>query len=137
MSHVDAGSLFDRIRRRVRIGLAGCGGSTLPVSPEAERLVRMLDEIDRQLDDMPLITRPEAGRFALMPAHLELIGLAPEAIRRSRPDLALRLETTCAACRCWRQCARDLLRHDAAALATYCPNTSLLADLALLPPSQQ
>ena len=88
----------------------------------------LVGDVDRDLDDMRLITRTDAGPAALLPERLGLLGHDVADVARASPALLARLEATCSACPHWRQCARDLAHGDAGTDG-YCCNAELLAAL--------
>lgn len=95
------------------------------VGPPDRLADELVGDVDRDLDDMQLITRHEAGPAALLPERLTSLGCDYADLDRRRPDLVRRLEANCRGCPFWRRCARDLGRS-ATEPDTYCCNAALL-----------
>jgi hypothetical protein len=91
-------------RRLLRWVVGGAIG--LHEEPAAAR--RLLDDIDKNLTDMALITRSHAGPDVLLPLRLELLGLDAADIADASPETYRGLVSACTSCRFWRRCARDL-----------------------------
>lgn len=68
----------------------------------------LIDDIDRDLEDMRLITRHDAGPDMLLPERLRLAGRDVALLERQAPELLGRLEANCRACPHWRRCAREI-----------------------------
>lgn len=85
----------------------------------------LVDDVDRDLEDMRLITHHDAGPAMLLPERLRLAGRDAARLEREAPVLMHRLEGNCRACPHWRRCAREIacgidLPGD------YCANADLL-----------
>lgn len=60
----------------------------------------------------------------LLPLRLELLGLDPGFVKSAQIATYRDMERTCAICKVWRLCARDVAAGDAqAGMGTYCLNS--------------
>lgn len=90
---------------------------------------QLVDDVDRDTDDMRLITRHAAGPDVLLPERLALAGVDEADLVQSAPVVMAELEDACRACPHWRRCARDLANGVPTCIG-YCANAARLASLA-------
>ena len=97
--------------------------STLPRNVDRPETNVLLSDIEKQMSDMPLITRRHAGPDVLMPLRMTKLRLDPGYYATVDPAFYQSMKKTCESCRYWRACARDLALVEANnGLAGYCNN---------------
>jgi hypothetical protein len=111
----------------------------LAVCPASE-LQRVAQDAGVSVSDLRTIAAAHCGPSRLLPLRLERLGLDPGYVRSEQTAAYRDLERTCAMCKAWRRCARDLAKGDVqAGMDSYClasPTIDALAvDEAGLPPT--
>lgn len=64
-----------------------------------------------------------------LPRLLDAVGLAPERIGRTHPDVMRDMSIVCSGCVAARRCSRDIDRGWAPVVQRYCPNTETIKAL--------
>jgi hypothetical protein len=121
-----------RLRRR-RSSLAD-----LAACPASE-LQRVAQDAGVSVSDLRIVAAAHCNPSELLPLRLELLGIDPGYVRSAQTATYRDLERTCAMCKAWRRCARDLANGDVqAGMASYCLASltidALPVDEAGLPP---
>jgi hypothetical protein len=105
-------------KRRSLIELAGC--------PPNE-LHRVAQDVGLSASELRAIGEARAGPGELLPRRLQLLGLDREFVRSAQTVAYWDMERTCAICKVWRLCARDLVKGDAqGGMDTYCLNAEAI-----------
>lgn len=90
---------------------------------------RFLHELGIAEEDVQKIIAGRKGAEVLLPQRLEQAGLDPEAVRAKYGGVMRDMERLCSLCGEQKRCVRDLDRHVAERLASYCPNTTTIDSL--------
>ena len=99
-------------RRRSLSELAACPPS------ELEHIAR---DVGVSVSDLRIMATAHPGPADLLPQRLALLGLDAEYVKSALTATYRDLERTCAMCRSWRRCARDLANGDVqAGMGSYC-----------------
>jgi hypothetical protein len=103
-------------------------------------LQRVAQDAGVSVSDLRIIAAAHSGPSKLLPLRLELLGLDPGHVRSAQTAAYRDLERTCAMCKAWRRCARDLAKGDVqTGMDSYClasPTIDALAvDEAGVPPA--
>jgi uncharacterized protein DUF6455 len=92
----------------------------LAACPPTE-LQRIARDIGVSVSDLRIMATPHPGAGELLPKRLALIGLDAAYVKSALPDTYRDLERTCAMCRAWRACARDVANGDVqSGMESYC-----------------
>ena len=106
------------LHRRRLVELAAC--------PPGE-LQRIARDVGLSDGELRAIAEARRGPGELLPLRLELLGLDPGFVRSAQTATSRDMERTCAICKVWRLCARDLAAGDAqAGMGTYCLNSEAI-----------
>ena len=101
-------------RPKVRKELYGCSDSEFR---------RIMQDIGLSAHDLRVLHCSHPGPSELMPRRLEQVGLDAAYVKFFRTSTYQDLQTVCASCKAWQQCARDLARGDVqSGLQSYCLN---------------
>jgi hypothetical protein len=92
-------------------------------SLDADGLGALARDVGLSLDQLTRLTARGARAGEELPRLLQAVGLAPERIARTHPDVMRDMSIVCSGCEFARRCRRDLDRGWTPVVQRYCPNT--------------
>jgi len=98
-------------------------------SLDADALGALARDVGLSPDQLTRLTERGARAGAELPRLLDAVGLAPERIGRTHPDVMRDMSIVCSGCEAARRCRRDLDRGWAPVVQRYCPNTETIKAL--------
>lgn len=96
-------------------------------SLDADGLGALARDVGLSPDQLIRLTARSGGEE--LPRLLSAVGLVPERIERTHPDVMRDMSIVCSGCGTVRRCRRDLDRGWAPVVQRYCPNTETITAL--------
>ena len=96
-------------------------------SLDADGLGALARDVGLSPDQLTRLTACGAGEG--LPRLLDAVGLAPERIGRTHPDVMRDMSIVCSGCEAARRCRRDLDRGWAPVVQRSCPNSETISAL--------
>jgi len=98
-------------------------------SLDADGLAALARDVGLSPDQLTRLTARGAKAGEGLPRLLDAVGLAPERVGRTHPDVMRDMSLVCSGCEVARRCRRDLDRGWAPVVQRYCPNTETIQAL--------
>jgi hypothetical protein len=99
------------------------------ISFGADGLGALARDVGLSPDQLSRLTARGARAGEELRRLLDAVGLAPERIRRTHPDVMRDMSIVCSGCEAARRCQRDLDRGWVPVVQRYCPNTGTIKAL--------
>ena len=96
-------------------------------SLDADELGALARDVGLSPDQLTRLTARGVG--GELPRLLQAVGLVPERMARTHPDVMRDMSIVCSGCVSARRCRRDLDRGWAPVVQRYCPNTETIKAL--------
>jgi len=98
-------------------------------SLDADGLAALARDVGLSPDQLTRLTARGAKAGEGLPRLLDAVGLAPERVGRTHPDVMRDMSIVCSGCEAARRCRRDLDRGWTPVVQRYCPNTETIKAL--------